>query len=268
MPRPAVFFDRDNTLILAHDYLGDPEQVELMPGAADCVAAAQELGYAVVVVSNQSGVARGKHTEQDVHRVDARLAELLLEANPNAKLDRQDFCPHHPDFGVDCDCRKPRAGMLRRSAAALEVDLSRSWLVGDAPRDIEAGAAAGCRTVLLDADVHQRSPAADEPEAVRPDFVARSLDEVTRVLKREARPAGPSRTEVGAATDAILADLRRQREDPGEEFNVRRLLAAATQVLALGAFVVAVIEGGSEPLFNTAALFLQLLTLTLLAGVR
>src|SRR5688572_2572686 len=148
MKRPAIFFDRDNTLIACDDYLGDPSKVQLVPGAANAVARARALGYATVVISNQSGVARGYFDETAVHNVNQRLDELLAEENPKAVIDRHEFCPDHPEASIekyrrDSDRRKPGAGMIHSAAEALALDLSRSWLVGDAPRDVEAGKAAG-----------------------------------------------------------------------------------------------------------------------------
>ncbi|MEM1011507.1 MAG: HAD family hydrolase [Planctomycetota bacterium] len=181
-PRPAVFFDRDNTLIVGVDYLGDPDEVELMPGAAECVAAVRDAGFATVVVSNQSGVARGKFDEDSVRRVDARMAELLVADNANAMLDLQLFCPHHPDFDRDSDRRKPKPGMLFDARDQLSIDLSASWMVGDAPRDIEAGHAAGCRTILFTPAGLPRSPAADAKSSVEPDHHATSLADVARLI--------------------------------------------------------------------------------------
>ncbi len=154
MGRPGLFFDRDNTLIVNDGYLGDPAGVTLMHGAADAVAAAVEMGFAVVVVSNQSGVARGLFDEPAVQAVDRRMADLLRTGNPAAAIDLQLYCPFHPSAPVpayrqDSPLRKPKPGMLLLAAERLSLDLSRSWLVGDAPRDVEAGRAAGCRTVLL-----------------------------------------------------------------------------------------------------------------------
>ncbi len=154
MGRPAIFFDRDNTLIVNDGYLGDPAGVVLMPGAAAAVAAARRAGYAVVVVSNQSGVARGLFDEAAVMAVDRRLADLLLAADPTAAVDVQLYCPFHPQAPVaayrqDSPLRKPNPGMLLLAADRLSLDLANSWLVGDAPRDVAAGRAAGCRTVLF-----------------------------------------------------------------------------------------------------------------------
>ena len=216
--RPAVFFDRDNTLIVADDYLGDPEKVVLVDGAAACVAGARELGFAVVVVSNQSGVARGYYTEADVRAVDARLDGLLWSADRGAKVDHHDFCPHHPTHGVapyraDCDCRKPRDGMLRRSADLLGIDLSQSWSVGDAPRDVAAGRSAGCRTILLSVPGLAPSPAASADSTAEPDFRAASLAEVLDILRRQTRPEEAALS-AGASNDADPTSQASDEADP------------------------------------------------------
>ena len=180
MKRPAIFFDRDNTLIVSDGYLGDPSNVVLIQGAADAVARARQLGYAVVVVSNQSGVARGMFGEDDVHAVNARLDEVLRAHNADAIIDRHEFCPFHPEAVVeayrrDSDRRKPGAGMILEAAQALALDLSRSWLIGDAPRDVEAGHAAGCRTILFRDESLAASPAAAQPMQAEPEVTVTTL---------------------------------------------------------------------------------------------
>src|SRR5205809_69885 len=131
MKRPAVFFDRDNTLIVSDGYLGDPAKVALIRGAADAVARARALGYAVVVFSNQSGVARGMFSEEDVQAVNARTDELLAAENSAAIVDRHEFCPFHPEGTIDVyaresDRRKPKPGMILAAAEKLAIDLARS----------------------------------------------------------------------------------------------------------------------------------------------
>jgi D-glycero-D-manno-heptose 1,7-bisphosphate phosphatase len=166
MKRPAVFFDRDNTLLACDEYLGDPDKVVPIPGAAEAVARARRMGYATVVISNQSGVARGDFGEDAVRAVNARMDELLRRENPDAIVDRHEFCPYHPDASIEryrranSPLRKPAPGMLYSAAEAMDLDLKRSWLVGDAPRDIEAGHAAGCRTILFTDPSLKSSPAA------------------------------------------------------------------------------------------------------------
>ena len=166
--RPALFFDRDNTLIVSDGYLGDPAQVTLVPGAGRAVARARKLGLVPVTFSNQSGVARGMFDEAAVHAVNERMDELLAEQDPGAVIERHEFCPFHPDATVEqyrkeSELRKPAPGMLYRAANALDLDLSQSWVIGDAPRDIQAGSLAGCRTILFVDPALPASKAAPTP---------------------------------------------------------------------------------------------------------
>lgn len=134
MARPAIFADRDGTLIVEQDYLADPEGVELIPGAAPALGRLAAAGYALVVITNQSGIARGLFGESDFQAVQARLEELL--GAEGVLLDATYHCPHHPDFTGPCDCRKPGLGMYRQAEAALGVDLAASIYVGDRVRDV------------------------------------------------------------------------------------------------------------------------------------
>ncbi|HET6575369.1 MAG TPA: HAD family hydrolase [Fimbriiglobus sp.] len=148
----AVFLDRDGTLIEEANYLSRVEQVRLIPGAAEAVRRVNAVGARVVVVTNQAGVARGYYPEDRVAAVHAHLSAVLGEQG--ARVDAYYYCPHHATegigaFRIECDCRKPKPGMLRAAARDLGLDLSRSWMIGDKVCDLEAGAAAGCRTVLV-----------------------------------------------------------------------------------------------------------------------
>ena len=150
--RGCVFLDRDGVLNEEVDYLHDPDRVVLVGGAAEAIAALGRAGLAVVVVTNQAGIARGMYTERELAAVNARIGELLGRAG--GRLDATYFCPHHPDAGVGaykraCRCRKPAPGMLEQAAAELGLDLARSAIVGDKATDLEAGRAAGCATVLV-----------------------------------------------------------------------------------------------------------------------
>jgi histidinol-phosphate phosphatase family protein len=194
MKRPAVFFDRDNTLIIGSEYLGDPEQVRLTKDAAELVAAVRTAGYATVVASNQSGVARGYFTEQDVRAVNRRMDEHLKADNPLAIIDRHEYCPYHPEGEIEqyrreSDLRKPAPGMLLLAADRLGLDLKRSWMVGDAARDIEAGHAAGCRTILVIDPSLNVSPAALLEPKVEPDFVVSNLREAMSTILTAGEPA-------------------------------------------------------------------------------
>jgi D-glycero-D-manno-heptose 1,7-bisphosphate phosphatase len=150
MSRPAIFFDKDGTLIEDVPYNVDPARIVLAPHAREGVKALADAGYAIVVVSNQSGVARGMFEEAALDGVRERLEDLL-----GRRLDGFYCCPHHPDGVVrdlakDCVCRKPMPGLLHRAAAELDLKLSTSWMIGDILNDVEAGRRAGTRTVLMD----------------------------------------------------------------------------------------------------------------------
>ncbi len=146
--RKAAFLDRDGTIIRDEVYLKDPSRVRLLPGAADALRALASRGFALVVVSNQSGVARGLIAPADLARVHARLVEVL--AAEGIRLDGAYHCVHGPADG--CDCRKPRPGMLLQAARELGLDLAASVMIGDKPSDVEAGAAAGARGILFTGD--------------------------------------------------------------------------------------------------------------------
>jgi len=153
MSRPAVFLDRDGTLLVHYDYLTDPDQVALMPATAAALRLLGAQGFLLVVVTNQSAVARGMLTEEKLADIHDRMKKLLAEQG--AYVDKIYYCPYHPDAPVaayrqDSELRKPKPGMLLRAAAELDIDLSRSWMIGDDDRDIEAGRAAGVLTIMLD----------------------------------------------------------------------------------------------------------------------
>lgn len=150
--RLGVFFDRDGTINVDLDYLSDPDELELIPGAARAIREANDLGVKVFVITNQSGVARGLYSEKDVLAVHARLARVLMQAG--ARIDAFFYCPHHPDFGIApyrkvCTCRKPNTGMLEKARKAFGLDLRASFVVGDKCSDIQTGRKAGCGTVLV-----------------------------------------------------------------------------------------------------------------------
>lgn len=152
--RRAVFLDRDDTLVECRAVtpdgdLGDPALVRLLAGACEACQSLAEAGFTLVVVSNQGGVARGRYDEDAVRSVNARVNELLGGA-----IRAFYFCPYHPRGTVDAyrrehPNRKPQPGMLLQAATDLGIDLEASWMVGDQPRDCQAGKAAGCRTVLV-----------------------------------------------------------------------------------------------------------------------
>lgn len=171
-PRPAVFLDRDGTLIEDRHYLRDPEGVRLLPGVADAIRQLNMAHLAAVVVTNQSGIARGLLTEADYLATAQRLDDLLARAG--ARLDGAYHCPHLPEISGPCACRKPGTLLYQRAASDLDLALERSWWVGDRPRDVEAAVALGGRGMLIRTTPGQE--ARDEPSAsgwvVAPDLPA------------------------------------------------------------------------------------------------
>jgi D-glycero-D-manno-heptose 1,7-bisphosphate phosphatase len=159
---PAVFLDRDGVLIEDADLVTRTQDVRLLPGVPHSVRSLKAEGYQLIVVSNQTVVARGLATEAEVQAVNSYLNRLLEEA-AESRLDAFYFCPHHPkatlvQYRVACDCRKPRAGMLLQAAREWSLDLTASFMVGDRITDIIAGARAGCRTVLVQTGRHLAPP--------------------------------------------------------------------------------------------------------------
>lgn len=145
--RAAAFLDRDGTIIVDKDYPGDPEAVELLPGAAAAIARLQGHGWPVLMVTNQSGIGRGLITEADYAAVQARMEALL--AAEGVTLDGVYYCPHAPDRVPACECRKPAPGLYRRAEVEHQVDLSRSFYVGDRMRDVLPGVAFGGTGCLI-----------------------------------------------------------------------------------------------------------------------
>ena len=180
--RPAVFLDKDGTLIDDVPYNVDPERVTLARGAGGALRTLKAHGYLLIVVSNQPGVALGRFAPEALEGVERRIQQLL--AASGVALDACYFCPHLPQgpnvrYAVRCLCRKPQPGLLRRAACDWQIDLERSWLVGDILDDVEAGNRAGCRSVLINNgnETEWRFGAYREPDAQ-----ARSLRHAAQLI--------------------------------------------------------------------------------------
>lgn len=185
--KAAVFIDKDGTLVHDVPYNVDPGRIRLREDAGSALAALQAAGYALVLVSNQSGVARELFDEADLETVWQALQERL--AARGVCLDGIYYCPHHPEGSHPrhrrpCECRKPRPGLLLRAAADLGLDLAGSWMIGDILDDVEAGRRAGCRAVFLDVGSETEWEAGPWRA---PHFVARSLAEAAAHITAERR---------------------------------------------------------------------------------
>jgi len=184
--RPAVFIDRDGTLIEDKHYLADPDKVVPLPGALDAVRRLKEAGYRIAIVSNQSGVARGFYPIETVELVNRRLTSIMTKAG--CAPDDIRFCPHLEDgdveqYSFECHCRKPKPGMLEESAANLGIDLKRSYMIGDKYSDVICGRAAGTISVLVrTGEGRQTEENLPDNPFVRPDFTGDHLGEVAEKI--------------------------------------------------------------------------------------
>jgi len=256
MSQPAVFLDRDGTIIEDRGYIGDPDEVQLLPGAAGAVRRFAQAGYKVVVVSNQSGVARGLFDVDEMNAVHARFAELL--SAEDAVLDGAHYCPYlaGPEATVKAyrkksNLRKPMPGMLLQAAREQGIDLKRSWMIGNSPHDVEAGKRAGCKTIHITGSA--RPPGAKAPHAA---FTVASLAEAADLVEQYAGDPAPRAAEAGiggpaAAQDAdarepaaageivkMLSKIhdqldRSRRHERQRDFSLLRLFGALLQMFAI-----------------------------------
>jgi D-glycero-D-manno-heptose 1,7-bisphosphate phosphatase len=183
----AIFLDRDGTINEDVNFLSSPEQIVLIENSAEAIKEANELGLKVIVFTNQSGIARGYFTEEDLHRIHKRLDELLAEKG--AKVDAYYYCPHHPtegngEYKVECECRKPKDGMLQRASREQNIDLKKSFVIGDRCIDIQAGKTAGATTILVLTGYGKEEYEKCKSENLEPDFVAENLKEAIEIVKK------------------------------------------------------------------------------------
>ncbi len=188
MKRPAVFIDRDGTISEEVGYVNHPSRYRVFPYAAEAIRTITDAGWLAVLVTNQAGVARGYFAEDLITEVHSALARELERGG--ARLDAVYYCPHHPSVGeppyrLDCDCRKPRPGLIRRAADELNVDLAASWMIGDRYGDVELARNAGLRSAFVLSGYgrgeweYQRTRWPRQPDLVAEDL----LEAVGKILK-------------------------------------------------------------------------------------
>ena len=186
----AVFLDRDGTIIELVEYVYDRSQVKFIPRASEAIRLLNESGFKVIIITNQPGVARGRFTEETLREINEYIQELL--AKEGAHIDKVYYCPHHAEgvieeYAKECDCRKPKPGMIERAVHELGIDLKGSFVIGDRTMDVEAGNRAGCKTILLaDKDALNNENEID----LIADYVAPDLYEAVEWLMEFSRKQG------------------------------------------------------------------------------
>lgn len=188
----AIFLDRDGTINDEVGYLDHADKLRIIPAAFEAVRLINQSGMKAVVVSNQAGIAKGFFTEKFVRKINEQIQSELLARG--ALIDRFYFCPHHPTEGVDpyrtiCDCRKPEPGLLNQAAADLDIDLARSYMIGDRYRDIETARRVGAKGVLVltgyGRDLIEEAGPDKANEINRPDYIAEDVLEAVRWIMKD-----------------------------------------------------------------------------------
>ena len=186
----AVFFDKDGVLNKDIGINPDPADAVLFEAAGDIISYCRVKGYKTFIITNQPVVARGMISEKDLTAQLDKFGELLLFQNSNALIDKIYFCPHHPnanllEYRVDCDCRKPKPGLIIRASTEFNIDLSKSFMVGDRISDILAGNIAGCKTILCKTGMHKEKMIETNINCdtdVEPDFIIRNIKELRDII--------------------------------------------------------------------------------------
>lgn len=177
---PVVLLDRDGTIIVERNYLSDPDQVELLPRAAEGLLRLRRAGCKLAVITNQSGIGRGLFSLETLERIHGRMLDLLLQEG--VEIEGIFFCPHIPED--HCDCRKPEPGLIERAAEALGFDPSQSFVIGDKPCDVELGQAVGARTILVRTGYGSQIEA---EKGCRPDYLADDLYKAAAIVEESLK---------------------------------------------------------------------------------
>lgn len=178
----AVFIDRDDTINKDVPYCKHPDEFELLPKVAEGIKLLNEHGFKIIVVTNQSGIARGYFSEEMLQKIHEKMINELEQKG--AFIDAIYYCPHHPDD--NCDCRKPKPGLILRAANEHNIDLKRSFMVGDKLEDVEAGKRAGCMTVLVRNKSRREKEDLDLEEGdIKPDFSCPDLYQAAKWITNQ-----------------------------------------------------------------------------------
>ncbi len=245
MSDKAIFLDRDGTIIEDPGYINHPDQVKLLGGAAEALNELSAMGYKLIVVTNQSAVARGIVTEKALSQIHNRLERLLDEKAVH--LEAIYYCPYHPDgtiskYRKESDWRKPNPGMLLAAADEMDIELGDSWMIGNSGRDVDAGRQAGCKAILIDNPSHYKQ---FEPGRLEPDFGAVNMKEAVNIIKKHHRsaatpeiqnqPAVAANPQPKSQTTEITdkpAPAQSQTNNSGQELHGRRTEQLLNSILS------------------------------------
>jgi D,D-heptose 1,7-bisphosphate phosphatase len=185
MTNSAVFLDRDGTLNFDPGYIGDPKDLRLLPGAGEALHLLKLNGFKLLVISNQSGISRGLISDEDVRAVNGRLNKLLTEFD--AKVDAFYYCPAHPDFSSveECECRKPSTKMVMQAASDFQINLEKSYFIGDSVSDIECARKAGIKSVLVKTGQGGESLSILQNQNKMPSFVAENIMDACKFILKD-----------------------------------------------------------------------------------
>jgi D,D-heptose 1,7-bisphosphate phosphatase len=185
MSNHAVFFDRDGTINIDPGYIGNPDSIQLYNGVTEGIFNLKKAGFKIIVVSNQSGIARGLITKEEVEAVNNKINELLKKAN--TRIDAFYYCPFHPDFNTkeECECRKPSPKMIFKAAKDWNINLDNSYMVGDASSDFECGTNAGIKTVLIKTTLSDEEISHLNYQGKIPTFIAENFSDACNFILKD-----------------------------------------------------------------------------------
>lgn len=197
MTNKAVFLDRDGVIneIVYHKEMGfldspaNPDEIKLLPDVGKAINKLKKLGFKVIIISNQPGIAKNKFTMDAFEKMKKKIKDELKKQD--ASVDAEYYCLHHPegknlDYKVICDCRKPKPGLILQAGKEYDIDFSDSWMIGDGVSDIKAGQTAGCKTILIGRMKCDLCELLDV-EGAKPDFIAPNLFKASLIIEEEER---------------------------------------------------------------------------------